>query len=246
MKLSVPCTALLLVIHQVAVEGFTSRPLPASQRVLRSPRWSETSVSTSSVTPSNVADSSALSAKDLKAQERKELIRKEGGPLAFNTKYGALNPFAIYYGLVSILLGLPWFVALTACQLFYFVTRNKIDKQRRIPVFINHLWGVLVMRFSRSFPTIENREILKKFYKEGRPAMFVANHNSWMDIPFLGATVGWRNYKLVSKKELEKVPILGKAIRVSDNILVDRSDRRSQLRTLKKGIDYLKVRNQRR
>ena len=70
--------------------------------------------------------------------------------------------------------------------------------------------------------------------------MFVANHNSWMDIPFLGATIGWRNYKLISKKELGRVPILGKAIKVGGNIMIDRSDRRSQLRTLKRGIDYLK------
>jgi 1-acyl-sn-glycerol-3-phosphate acyltransferase len=70
--------------------------------------------------------------------------------------------------------------------------------------------------------------------------MFVANHCSWDDIPFLGATVGWRNYKIVAKKELEKVPILGTAIRVAGNIEVDRTDRRSQLATLKKGIQYMK------
>lgn len=69
--------------------------------------------------------------------------------------------------------------------------------------------------------------------------MFVANHNSWMDIPFLGATIGFRNYKIISKKELSKVPILGKAIKVGGNILLDRSDRKSQIKTLKKGIDYL-------
>ena len=70
--------------------------------------------------------------------------------------------------------------------------------------------------------------------------MFVANHNSWMDIPFLGASIGWRNYKIVAKKELAKVPILSKAIKVGGNIMVDRSDRRSQLQTLKAGIQYLK------
>ena len=58
--------------------------------------------------------------------------------------------------------------------------------------------------------------------------------------PFLGAAIGWRNYKIVAKKELEKVPILGKAIRVAGNIEIDRGDRRSQLSTLKKGIQYLK------
>jgi 1-acyl-sn-glycerol-3-phosphate acyltransferase len=70
--------------------------------------------------------------------------------------------------------------------------------------------------------------------------MFVSNHNSWMDIPFLGATIGWRNYKLISKAELGKVPILGKAIKVGGNIMVHRSDSRSQLKTLKTGIQYLK------
>lgn len=97
------------------------------------------------------------------------------------------------------------------------------------------------MRLSRSYPEIENTEILEKFYEKGQPAMFVANHNSWMDIPFLGATIGWRNYKMISKKELGRVPILGTAIKVAGNIMVDRSDRRSQIRTLKQGINYLKV-----
>ena len=74
------------------------------------------------------------------------------------------------------------------------------------------------MRLSRSYPDMEGLDQLKEFYQKGQPAMFVANHCSWMDIPFLGAAVGWRNYKLVSKKELEKVPILGTAIRVGGTI----------------------------
>ena len=70
--------------------------------------------------------------------------------------------------------------------------------------------------------------------------MFVANHNSWMDIPFLGASIGWKNYKLISKAELAKVPILGKAIIVGGHILVSRDDPRSQIKTLKQGIQLLK------
>ena len=112
--------------------------------------------------------------------------------------------------------------------------------QRRIPVFLSHVWGVLLMRLSRSYPEIENLHILEELYQKGQPAMFVANHCSWMDIPFLGATVGWRNYKLVSKKELGIVPILGTSIKIGGHIMVDRTDRRSQLKTLKQGINYLK------
>jgi 1-acyl-sn-glycerol-3-phosphate acyltransferase len=70
--------------------------------------------------------------------------------------------------------------------------------------------------------------------------MMVANHASWMDIPFLGLMSGFRNYKFISKSELRKVPILGKAIQVGGNIMVDRTNRRSQIKTLKDGIQILK------
>jgi 1-acyl-sn-glycerol-3-phosphate acyltransferase len=78
------------------------------------------------------------------------------------------------------------------------------------------------------------------FLSRKQAAMFVANHNSWMDIPFVGYTIGWRNYKLISKKELEKVPILGTAIKEGGHVMVDRSNRRSQLKTLKDGMQLLK------
>jgi len=96
------------------------------------------------------------------------------------------------------------------------------------------------MLFTGCFPKIENGGIIKEFHKSGRKAMFVSNHNSWMDIPFLGHTIGWHNYKFIAKKELEKVPILGTAIKTAQNVLVDRTNRRSQLLTLKQGMKWLK------
>jgi len=167
---------------------------------------------------------------------------KDGGILSFGTKYGRLNPFAIYYGTVAILLGLPWFVGLTICQLFYKVTGNRLDKNKRLPHFISHLWGMSLLRLSRSFPKIEGEENLTKFFSEDndRAAMFVANHNSWMDIPFLGATVGiGQNYKFVSKAELRKVPILGKSIACGGHVMLDRTSRRSQLMAIKDGMRWL-------
>lgn len=140
---------------------------------------------------------------------------------------------------MSIALGLVWFVALTFSQLFYKVTGGRFDKKRRLPVFFSHVWGTLLMLFTGSFPKIENWDIIREFHKSGRKGMFVSNHNSWMDIPFLGHTIGWHNYKFVAKKELEKVPILGKAIKVAKNVLVDRSNRKSQLLTLKQGMKWL-------
>jgi len=167
---------------------------------------------------------------------------KDGGIFSFGTKYGRLNPFAIYYGTVAILLGLPWFVGLVLCQLFYKVTSDRFDVHKRIPHVISHLWGMTLLRLSRSFPKIEGKEHLTNFLngENKRAAMFVANHNSWMDIPFLGATVGIKqNYKFVSKAELIKVPILGKSIACGGHVMVDRTNIRSQLMAVKYGIRWL-------
>jgi len=94
------------------------------------------------------------------------LVRSQGGRLSFSTKYGALNPFAIYYGLVAIFLGIPWFLALTACQCLYFVTGGRVDKMRRFPIFFSHLWGVVLGRLTGTMPKFEGKEILDRFYKE--------------------------------------------------------------------------------
>jgi 1-acyl-sn-glycerol-3-phosphate acyltransferase len=72
--------------------------------------------------------------------------------------------------------------------------------------------------------------------------MFVGNHNSWQDIPFMCMTIGWRiNHKIIAKAELTKVPILGKAIVQGGHVTVDRENRRGQIATLKTGMNWLKV-----
>lgn len=111
-------------------------------------------------------DSGEVSSSSTNKISRREQIRQEGGPLAFSTKYGALNPYAIYYGLVAIGLGIPWFIALKLYSAFQFVTRGRFDKHRRVASLLNQLWGETLMFLTRSFPKIENMEALKKFYKE--------------------------------------------------------------------------------
>eukprot|EP00816_Leptocylindrus_hargravesii_P011856 CAMPEP_0196823190 /NCGR_PEP_ID=MMETSP1362-20130617/86482_1 /TAXON_ID=163516 /ORGANISM="Leptocylindrus danicus, Strain CCMP1856" /LENGTH=314 /DNA_ID=CAMNT_0042202981 /DNA_START=27 /DNA_END=971 /DNA_ORIENTATION=- len=161
-------------------------------------------------------------------------------PFAVKTKLGAFNPFGLYYGMLSIFLGIIWYAATMTYALVYYLSRGKIDRNRRVPIFLGHVWGWINLRLARSYPVIENREVLDNLYNDNRAAMFVANHNSWMDIPFLGASIGWRNYKMVAKQELTKVPILGPCMTIAGHVLLSRKDRRSQLNTLKTGIDWLK------
>lgn len=56
-------------------------------------------------------------------------LRAEGGPFTFDTPIGALNPYAIYYGCVSIILGIPWFFACKFCQFLYWISRDKFDRK---------------------------------------------------------------------------------------------------------------------
>lgn len=84
--------------------------------------------SSAAVASSEGGESVQLTAAEQKKKKRQEDIRKEGGLFAFNTKYGALNPYGIFYGLTAISLGLVWFVALASCQLFYFITGNRFDR----------------------------------------------------------------------------------------------------------------------
>lgn len=110
-------------------------------------------------------DESVTSVTDTKNSDTLKRIQGEGGRFAFRTKFGALNPFAIYYGMVAIALGIPWFVALTMYQMFAFVTRGRMDRQRVIPILITHVWGVLLLRFTRMYPRMEGLDQLRDFYK---------------------------------------------------------------------------------
>jgi len=152
-----------------------------------------------------------------------------------------LNWFGAIYGTVAITLGIIWYASLCACQLMYLITRGKVDKYRRVPIAFSQIWATTLMNLMGCTPKVTGMENIKKVFKEnGGPVMFVANHCSWMDIPFVGVNVGWRNYKIIAKEELLKVPILSKSLTTAGHVMLDRSSRRSQFNAYKKGVQYLK------
>lgn len=101
------------------------------------------------------------------AKESKwDRVRREGGIFAIHTKYGGLNPFGIWYGLVAVSLGIPWYIAMTICQTFHLITGQRFDKLRRIPIFITQIWGTMLLRLTNCYPNMEGLDILRNFYKE--------------------------------------------------------------------------------
>lgn len=73
----------------------------------------------------------------------------------------------------------------------------------------------------------------------GETVLFVANHQSYLDIPIVLLGFG-RPYPLLAKKELKKVPLLHNWMDQIGCLYVDRDDMRSSLDTLKAGEQLLK------
>jgi len=89
-----------------------------------------------------------------------------------------------------------------------------------------------------SYPTISGDvERLNKENDLGA-CLFVANHASWLDIPVL-CTVLDPVFKFIAKGELKSIPCIGQQLVGGKHIMIDREDRRSQLRTFKEGVAYL-------
>jgi hypothetical protein len=133
----------IIALQFAAVNAFSSHRHPTASLVRPAPLLRATNFLATTITaPEGDAPSTKGGELSLVDQKRK-LIRKEGGIFTFNTKFGALNPYAIYYGLTSILLGIPWFLAMLMCQFFYFITGNRIDRNRCLPVKITQMWGTV-------------------------------------------------------------------------------------------------------
>ena len=94
---------------------------------------------------------------------------------------------------------------------------------------------------TNSYPTVSgNLERVRKGNELG-PCLYVANHASWLDIPVL-CTVLDPVFKFIAKGELSKVPCIGTQLSGGQHILIKRDDRRSQLKTFKDTIKWLKSR----
>ena len=124
--------------------------------------------------------------------------------------------------------------------------------------FLVGLWSILcislslilmVIFFSRKLPLWMARNIWApgvlffygaKVEKSGvenidktKPFIYISNHQSFLDIPILFATLPINLY-FIGKEELKKMPFIGWYMAAVGMIFIDRSDRRKSLLSLKK------------
>lgn len=121
-------------------------------------------------------------------------------------------------------LAVPLF--LTMCVIFPFC--YFLDRTRRYALsFVNDVWAICsTSPFVKI--TVEGRENLPK---QDKPAVYVANHASFMDIFSLFHLK--RPFKFISKTSNFIIPIIGWSMFLTGHVPLKRTDRRSQMETLK-------------
>jgi len=70
--------------------------------------------------------------------------------------------------------------------------------------------------------------------------VFIANHQSNLDIPALYSVLKDNDVRFVAKKSLFDIPIYGPALRHAGHICIDRENRRSAMRSLNEAVEKAK------
>lgn len=147
-----------------------------------------------------------------------------------------INSFGLWCLTVSLITGPIWVAAMSFMNMIYKMN-EEFDPNRAIYDGLGKKWAKAWLKMTDCYPTFSGHVDLLK--QEGQGCLFVANHASYMDIPIL-ATILEPVFKFIAKKELLDTPCVGQQLDGGNHILIDRTNRRSQLKTFKEGITWLK------
>ena len=89
-------------------------------------------------------------------------------------------------------------------------------------------WGQKIVQHAELELEVLGRENLAP----GKTYLIMSNHQSLYDVPVLFHVIG-KNIRMITKQELFKVPIFGKAMQEAGFISIDRENRQSAMRSLK-------------
>ncbi len=85
---------------------------------------------------------------------------------------------------------------------------------------------------------VEVRTVGFENVPQDRPVVYVCNHQSWFDIWVLLHVVPGHT-RFVAKKELAKIPILGKAMSAAGHIYIDRQNRQAAFSAYDEAAGYI-------
>ncbi|MGH7845734.1 MAG: lysophospholipid acyltransferase family protein [Candidatus Binatia bacterium] len=109
------------------------------------------------------------------------------------------------------------------------------DRQGRRAYSLARLWTDAILKISGVRLKVQGLERLDA----GRPYIFLANHQSYIDIPALVEALSQFQLRLIAKKELAWFPVFGWALRLSKHIMIDRSGRAHAMTSLRRAKEKI-------
>ncbi len=104
------------------------------------------------------------------------------------------------------------------------------DREGRLAYRIGRLWTRTVLKTAGVNLKVTGLERLDR----SRPYIFIANHQSHIDIPVMVQSLPGFQLRWIAKKTLAYVPFFGWALMASRHILIDRADRAAAMASLTK------------
>jgi 1-acyl-sn-glycerol-3-phosphate acyltransferase len=119
-------------------------------------------------------------------------------------------------------------MAWTAVWVTVALTVSLLTRSRGAGLFLaRRVWGPGCLRGGFVRLTVEGRERVAS----GGPFFFVANHQSWMDVPALFAAIPLP-VLFVAKQELSRVPFMGRYVAAMGMVFIDRGHRQKTARSV--------------
>lgn len=160
----------------------------------------------------------------------------EAGNNASNSRSSLAGAFSVVRAMMfyatTLALSVPLFITMLAMTPFVLL----FDRHRRLwQHFVNNIWAKVSTSLFFSVQ-VEGREHLPR---PDEPAVYVANHQSFMDIYSLFHLN--RAFKFISKTSIFFFPIVGWSMFLTGHIKLNRTDRRSMMNCLLESQRLLKL-----
>lgn len=205
-----------------------SRHLRASLQTPRPENAATTNAATTNAEPSDVPSYI------LSVAEMKPLLKWEK-----NGKEKILNAVGMYH-LAIIALTMPfWMAAMDTLHIMGDAIEG-FDENRAKFDYAGKVWCRSYLKLTNCYPVVAGDVSRLKVGGGSGACLFVANHASFLDIAVLCCVLD-PVFKFIAKDSLKDFPGVGKQLVGGEHVLIDRSDKRSQLRTFKQAINYLKT-----
>lgn len=135
---------------------------------------------------------------------------------------------------LTYLLLMPLIAAATVAFGCVSLTCSLWDRSGRQQHRVAQVWAGCLLRIAGSPVLVEHGDRLL----EG-PAVYAANHLSYMDTPVLFAKMPFQ-FRILAKQSLWKVPFIGWHLRRSGQVPVDQSSARASISSLGRGVSALR------